>query len=146
VSERPILFCYDGSPESRRAIEAARDLLPTRRSVVMNVGLLEGVAEAYAVAGSGAARFEHEAYSAVVACAEEGARLARDEGFPAEARAELDTDVTRSIVDVANELEACVVVLGSRSLHGLRELVEGSVSHQVVIHAHRPVLIVPAPG
>jgi nucleotide-binding universal stress UspA family protein len=145
VREGPILFCYDGSPEARHAIQAARDLLTPRNAVILNVGSLEVVAEVYAAAASGAARYEREAHDAMLASAEEGAQLARAGGFPAEARAEFGTDVWRSIVDVARELEASVIVLGSRGLHGLRELVEGDVSHQVAIHAHRPVLIVSDP-
>jgi nucleotide-binding universal stress UspA family protein len=81
----------------------------------------------------------------MLASAEEGAQLAQSGGFPAEARAEFDADVWRSIVDVARQLDATVVVLGSRGLHGLRELVEGDAPHQVAIHAHRPVLVVPSP-
>jgi nucleotide-binding universal stress UspA family protein len=34
-------------------------------------------------------------------------------------------------------------VLGSRGLTGVRELVEGSLSHQGAEHARRPVLVVP---
>jgi nucleotide-binding universal stress UspA family protein len=146
MREGPILFCYDGSPEARHAIEAARDLLSPRHAVVFNAGSLEAVAEVYAAAGSGAARYEREEYDAMSAAAEEGAELARAGGFPAVARAEFGTDVWRSIVDVALELDASVVVLGSRGLHGLRELVEGDVSHQVASHAGRPVLVVPPPN
>lgn len=145
MREKPILFCYDGSPGARHAIEAAGDLLSPRHAVVLNVGSLEAVSEVYAAAGSGAARYEREAYDAMIASAEEGAQLARDRGFPAEARAAFETDVWRSIVDVAHQLEATVVVLGSRGLHGLRGLVEGDVSHEVAIRTHRPVLVVPAP-
>jgi nucleotide-binding universal stress UspA family protein len=36
-----------------------------------------------------------------------------------------------------------VIVIGSRGLNGLREIVEGSLSHEVAQHAGRPVLIVP---
>jgi nucleotide-binding universal stress UspA family protein len=39
-----------------------------------------------------------------------------------------------------------VIVVGSRGLTGLRELFEGSVSHDVAEHACRPVLIVPPRG
>jgi nucleotide-binding universal stress UspA family protein len=145
VREGPILFCYDGSPEARHAIEAARDLLSPRNAVVLNVGSLEAVSEVYAAAASGAARYEREVYDAMLASAEEGAQLAHEGGFPAEARAEFGTDVWQSIVDIARQLDASVIVLGSRGLRGLRELVEGNVPHEVAIHAHRPVLIVSVP-
>ena len=145
MREGPILFCYDGSPESRAAIEAAGDLLPLRRSVVLTVGSLGAVAEAYAAEGSGAMDYDGELRAAVRGRAEEGADVARSEGFCAEARGELETDVWRSVVDVGDQLDASVIVLGSRGLHGLRTLVEESVSHQVATHARRPVLIVSSP-
>jgi nucleotide-binding universal stress UspA family protein len=40
--------------------------------------------------------------------------------------------------------DADMVVLGSRGVGGFKHLVMGSVSSQVVHHAHSPVLIVPA--
>ena len=145
MREGPILFCYDGSPESRAAIEAAADLLPLRRSVVLTVGSLGAVAETYAAEGSGARDYDGELRAAVLGRAEEGADVARSEGFSAEARGELEIDVWRSVVDVGHQLDASVIVLGARGLHGLREIVEESVSHQVATHAHRPVLIVSGP-
>jgi len=72
-----------------------------------------------------------------------GAEQARHAGFHAEARAELSAPTWEGIVDVADEIDAAVIVLGSRGLAGARELLEGSVSHQVAEHAGRPVLIVP---
>jgi nucleotide-binding universal stress UspA family protein len=47
------------------------------------------------------------------------------------------------LVDVADEIDAAVIVTGSRGLRGVSELFEGSVSHDVAEHAGRPVLIVP---
>jgi universal stress protein family protein len=49
------------------------------------------------------------------------------------------------IVDVAGELDAAVIVIGSRGLSGLKEILDGSLSHQVAEHAGRSVLIVPPP-
>ncbi len=48
-----------------------------------------------------------------------------------------------AVVGVADEIDAAVIVLGSRGLTGVRELARGSVSHDVAGHAERPVLIVP---
>ena len=68
---------------------------------------------------------------------------AREAGFRAEPRAELVEPVWEGIVDVADEIDAAVIVLGSRGFKGIREQFEGSVSHEVAEHAGRPVLIVP---
>lgn len=47
-----------------------------------------------------------------------------------------------TIVKYANENEFDVVVIGSRGLNGLQEMVLGSVSHKVAKRAQCPVLIV----
>jgi nucleotide-binding universal stress UspA family protein len=48
------------------------------------------------------------------------------------------------IVDLAEEISAGLIVMGSRGLGGIRRLLMGSVSDSVVRHAHCPVLIVRA--
>ncbi len=47
-----------------------------------------------------------------------------------------------SIVDYANKEKVDLVVIGSRGLNSLQEMVIGSVSHKVVKRVHCPVLIV----
>lgn len=46
------------------------------------------------------------------------------------------------LLDYAKENDADLIVMGSRGLSGIREFVLGSVSHNVVQHAHIPVLVV----
>ena len=61
------------------------------------------------------------------------------------AQAHLATgDAPREIVHLAEDLDAGLVVMGSRGLGGIRRALMGSVSDAVVRHAHCPVLIVRA--
>jgi nucleotide-binding universal stress UspA family protein len=121
----------------------AAALLVGRAAVVLNVGSLQLVAGAYAAAGSGAAGLDRRADADALALAEEGADLARAAGFRAEARAGLDSPTWRGVVRVADEIDAAVIVLGSRGLTGVRELLERNLSDQVAGHGRRPVLVVP---
>jgi len=64
---------------------------------------------------------------------------------PPEARAEfrlVNGNPAETILSLAAETGADLIVMGSRGLGGIREFVLGSVSHNVVQHAKVPVLIV----
>jgi len=143
--ETPILICYDGSPAAVRAIETAAALLGPRRAVVLDVASSMTVAESFAApysAMAGAA--VEETYAAEAArIADEGTEIARSSGFDAVARRTRAVPTWEGIVEIADELDAPVIVVGSRGLRGLNEALHGSVSHQVAAHAGRPVLIVP---
>jgi nucleotide-binding universal stress UspA family protein len=51
-------------------------------------------------------------------------------------------DTAREIVHLAEDIEAGLVVMGSRGRGGIRRTLMGSVSDSVVRHAHCPVLVV----
>jgi nucleotide-binding universal stress UspA family protein len=143
VEDTPILICYDGSDGARDAITAAAALLAGHRALVLDVGPLLMVAESYAAVGPNAADLGYLISEDAVELAEEGAELARRAGFRAAARSEVAAETWQGVVEVADEIGASVIVLGSRGLTGIHELLEGSVSREVAEHAGRPVLIVP---
>jgi nucleotide-binding universal stress UspA family protein len=141
----PILICYDGSTDAVRAIEVAAELLGPRDAVVLDIAPPLTVSESFAATSSvvpGSA-FEEFNLSDARRRADEGAEKARAAGFSAVSRAEVANPTWEGIVDVADELHAAAIVIGSRGLTGARELLEGSLSHQVAEHAGCPVLIVP---
>jgi nucleotide-binding universal stress UspA family protein len=146
MNDRPMLICYDGSPGSRRAILAAAEILEPRHAIVVNVEPVVTTAETYALMASplSGGEFEDLNRRAGLEEAYRGADLARTAGLTAEARTTLAEPTWQGVVDVADEVDAAVIVIGSRGLTGLRERFEGSLSHQVAEHAGRPVLIVPA--
>ena len=142
----PILLCYDDSKESQRAIETAAALFGNRRAIVLDVGAYITPAESLATGSpvAPAAAFEGVNTDDALHRARRGVQIARRAGFEkAEPRAELASPIYDGIVKVADEIDAAVIVMGSRGLNGLREAFEGSVSHAVAEHAGRPVLIVP---
>jgi nucleotide-binding universal stress UspA family protein len=140
-----ILICYDGSDGAVRAIDAAAELFGPRRAVVLDVGPPLTPAESAAVFSpvAPAAAFEELNADDARKRAREGAARATRAGFEAEPRGGIAAPTWQGIVDVANEIDAAVIVVGSRGLDGAQEVFEGSVSHDVAAHAGRPVLIVP---
>jgi nucleotide-binding universal stress UspA family protein len=145
VDRRPILICYDGSAGSVRAIETAAALLEGRIAVVVDIGPAWAEAETYAavVPGVDVGMLYQQDLDAASERAVEGVKLARQAGFSAEPRGRLAAATWEGIIDLADEIDASVIVAGSRGLKGARELFEGSVSHELAEHAKRPVLIVP---
>jgi len=147
MNDAPILICYDGSAAAVRAIETAAALLGPRRAVVVDVAssmsFAESVAAPYSAMAGAALEETHAAEAPRIA--DEGTEIARSSGFDAVARATQAVPTWEGVVEIADELDAPVIVVGSRGLRGLNEALHGSFSHQVAEHAGRPVLIVPPP-
>jgi nucleotide-binding universal stress UspA family protein len=151
MPDTPILICYDGSSEADRAIDVAAALFSAYQAIVLDVGPVLTETESIAALAPvmpGQA-FEDENLDDALGTARVGVQRAEERGLAAEGRAGVAAPTWESIIEAADDVDAAVIVLGSRGLHGLRELFEGSVSHSVAQHAHRPVLIVraePAPA
>jgi nucleotide-binding universal stress UspA family protein len=141
----PILICYDGSKHARRAIDAAGALLRGRQAVVLDAAPMR-ISVGYSPMPSEAPWIDEVDAAAAHERSEAGAELARQAGFTATSRVASAESTWRAVADIADEIDASVIVLGARGHAGLREAVEGSVSRDVATHAHRPVLIVPPPN
>jgi nucleotide-binding universal stress UspA family protein len=147
MDDPPILICYDGSDDSARGIKTAAKLLGPRRAIVLDIAPPITPAESLGTISSVVPGNAFEELNTAEAdrVAGQGAEAARSAGFDAEARSELAAPTWDGIVEVADELDAPVIVIGSRGLSGLKEALDGSLSHQLAQHAGRPVLIVPPP-
>jgi len=145
MNDAPILICYDGSDEAGRAIKTAASLLGPRRAVVLDVAPFLTVAESFATVSSAVpgTGFEDLNEADALDRARAGVELAEEAGFSAKPRAWEASSTWEGILEVADQVDAELIVIGSRGLSGLREALEGSVSHEVAVHAGRPVLIVP---
>jgi nucleotide-binding universal stress UspA family protein len=144
--DKPVLLCYDGSNEAHRAIAAAAALLGPRRAVVVDIGptltALQSYAEVFAPLTPS---FAEENSELALEQAKEGLEQAQRAGFEAVAHGDAAQTTWEGIVEYADELDAAVIVVGSHSWGAGGEFLHGSVSHQVAVHAQRPVLIVPPP-
>ena len=85
-------------------------------------------------------RLAHEHASTVAA---DGAEFARSVGLVAEPQAVPDeVDVAGTLIDIARERGAAVVVVGSHGISGLRTRLLGSVSRKLIEHSELPVLVI----
>ena len=142
MNDRPLLICYDGSEGAGRAIDVAGTLFHGHSAVVLDiVGLTPE--ESLAAVSPVVPDFEELNIPEGQARARQGVVRAQEAGLVAEPRADFDVPTWDGVVRAADELDAELIVLGSRGLSGVQEFLKGSVSHEVAEHAGRPVLIVP---
>ncbi|HSC01753.1 MAG TPA: universal stress protein [Solirubrobacteraceae bacterium] len=149
-----ILICYDGSEDARAAVRSAGALFSGQAAIVLTVwqpyiqaleestlgfGMVPPLEDSAAIDKASRQRAEEIAH--------EGAELAEAAGLDAEPRAgEQASTPARAILGEAEKLAAEAIVMGSRGRTGLKSLVLGSVSHEVIQHADRTVVVVPSPA
>src|SRR5438309_6837412 len=123
----PIVFAYDGSDLAKLAIaEAGAQLEPGREALVLTVWHPFDVG----FVPTGGVQFNSaqisEVRDAAQRTAAEGAELARAAGFDARGAAAEDAPTWKGIVDVADEHDASLIVLGSHGRTGLAGVLIGS--------------------
>lgn len=143
-----VLFCYDGSDGSKTALRAAAQLIKPADAVVLVVWTRAEVqlarAGSFLVAIPNEGEVDEKEAAAAQQIAEEGAAGARTRGYKASARvAEANESVARTIDEVAQEIDAGLIVCGQRGRGEMRSALLGSVSHALASHTKRPVLIAP---
>jgi nucleotide-binding universal stress UspA family protein len=147
-----VLVCYDGSERAAHAIAVTVKLFPGAHVHVLNVWEpLERIVARYSALGPyfgdgvGDADAGIESDSAALAAA--GAKLASDAGLDATPHtAALRTSVWEAVVEAADELDVDAIITGTRSLHGMREVLSNALSHALLQNSKRPVLAIPMRG
>jgi nucleotide-binding universal stress UspA family protein len=155
--DRPAVIAYDGSEEAGAAIATAASLFPGRPLLIVSVwepGLAQATAPLRDPTGMGyvaaspaeTAAIDRIQQEHAVTTAEAGARIAQDLGASAEPYSVPDeVDVAETIAAIADERDACAIVVGSRGLGRVKSHLFGSTSREVLRRTGRPVLVVRAP-
>lgn len=140
---RPVVFAYDGSDLAAYAIEEAGRLLDTSRDALIvtvwqpfDLGFVP----------SGGADLDAADIAAVRKAAEvtagAGATHAQAAGFRGHAVAVEAAPVWKGLVELAEERDAGIIVLGSHGRTGLGGVLLGSVAASTAAHFRRSVLII----
>ncbi|OWA33916.1 universal stress protein UspA [Saccharibacillus sp. O16] len=138
-----ILLAYDGSKASNKALDRAVALATASPGAVLEVLHIydyprffvgDGIAP---VPGS----VNKEFFDLAEQTVEEARRRIQDAGV--DARIEMRQGAPAVLIlEYAKEMEADLIIIGSRGLGAIREFVLGSVSHNVVQQSRIPVLVV----
>jgi Universal stress protein UspA and related nucleotide-binding proteins len=149
-----ILLCYDGSEDAQAAAERAASVFPGAPVTVLTVW--EPYVEMITQSGFGLAytppitdveRIDATIEEQAQTTAQAGAELLTRAGMAAQPRTETRrTSVAATILEVADEIDADTIILGTHGRGGIKSLLLGSVSHALLQHADRPVLVIPSPA
>jgi nucleotide-binding universal stress UspA family protein len=147
-----ILIAYDGSDDAQAALEHIAEFAPGQSAVVVTVWepyvhlVTRYPATSTLVAAEDSEQIDGASRGDAERTAQEGAALARTHGLDASGRAVARQDsMVDTLLAEADRTDAGAIVVGSRGLGGFGSLLLGSVSHALLQHADRPVVIVPSP-
>jgi nucleotide-binding universal stress UspA family protein len=148
--QSPLLICYDGSEGSETALRAAIEMFDHPAVVTcywqpfaesaqrMRIELLEMVQDPASI------NEREEALAESIA--RQGADIVTAGGGTADAAAvKVEGPIDQAILRHADEIDASVIVLGSRSRSGIGSMLLGDTAADVVQLASRPVFVVPSP-
>lgn len=139
-----ILLPVDGSPTADLAVDKALVIAQAFQSQVSVICVVDPYA--FTGVGTDLAYNQADYLSAVTAEADAAIapakRLLQAHGVDATGSVIEGQAVYRAILDAAEAVDADLVVMGSHGRHGLEKLILGSVTAQVLSHAHLPVLVV----
>ncbi|MGE5251081.1 MAG: universal stress protein [Bacteroidota bacterium] len=135
-----ILLAVDGSDHSMRAAKQAGDLARTLHSTIVRIIVAFEPIPDYLGEPNRQQAIDARMDKANAILQQAQAAVG---GIPGEIHTELiEGSPAEAIINVARTRKSTVIIMGSRGLSNMAELVLGSTSHNVVSHAPCPVLIV----
>ena len=147
-----ILICYDGSQSAAHAVSVAQATLGHQDAILLHVwNPPDGVlADAFSTRdgdpGPSYAELEGLALARAGEVSDQGRELAAGLGLSVEVRQERnDSSVWQTILDVAEAVDAELIVVGTHGATAVQSDLLGSVSNALAHHSERPVVVVP-PG
>ncbi len=139
-----ILVPADGSDNAHRAIAKAIGLAQAFKSKVSVIYVIDPYA--FTGVGTDFAYGQAEYLASATAEGNEALRVAREAfevaGLESSTAVVEGHSVYKGILESAADLGADLIVMGSHGRRGLQKLMLGSVTSQVLSHAHLPVLVV----
>lgn len=139
-----ILVPVDGSSNAGQAIGKAIAIAEAFKSAVTVIYVIDPYA--FSGVGTDFSYGQAEYLSAATAEANEAIKAAKqafqDHGISVSASVVEGHAIYRGILETAESVGADLLVMGSHGRRGLEKLVLGSVTAQVLSHAHLPVLVV----
>lgn len=141
---RTFLLATDGSDPARQAERYASDLFDPDEDRILVVSVIEELS-VYALSAGDAidiSEIQTEMAERADSVADEAADRLEETGFRVETQVE-SGHPGRVICQLAEDHEVEGIVMGRRGRGTLGELLLGSISHYVIHHASRPVIIVP---
>ncbi len=145
-----LLVATDGSDASEKAIEYTRDRFEPDRTSILLVSVADestlipyGVGGETAIGGVGFDEIRENLEAKANEVVEEGKQTFEGKGFSVEGRTYFG-DPGSLICEVAREVDAEAIILGRKGHTTVGEVLLGSVSHYVVHHSDRPVILVPS--
>lgn len=149
-----ILLCYDGSDDARAALEVTAALFTGQPVTVLAVWepytqIVShegwGFGFGYAPPPGDVEQIDESVRKHASGAVDDAVRRLEERGLSATGRVEaMHSSIAATVMAVADEVAADAVVLGTRGRSGIKSLLLGSVSHAVLQHADRPVMVVPS--
>ena len=141
---RHILLPVDGSATARLALDKALSLAKAFDSDVTLIYVIDPYA--FTGVGTDFSYGQAEYISAARDEAQEAIETARQvfesNGVAVKSSVVEAHSTYQAILDAAQAVHADLIVMGSHGRHGLKKLVLGSITSQVLSHAHLSVLVV----